>query len=62
MPEVRQDEGDLSDEVTVTREEDGRWIAEVERLPGVLAYGATRDEAVQKALALAAEVDAEKTQ
>ncbi len=36
------------------REEDGRWIAEIADLPGVLAYGATRDEAeaVVGALAL----------
>jgi hypothetical protein len=27
------------------REEDGRWIAEIEALPGVMAYGATRAEA-----------------
>jgi len=27
------------------REDDGRWIAEIAELPGVLAYGATRDEA-----------------
>ena len=30
------------------QEEDGRWIAEVPSLPGVLAYGATRDEAQAK--------------
>jgi predicted RNase H-like HicB family nuclease len=27
------------------REDDGRWIAEIGELPGVLAYGATRAEA-----------------
>ena len=37
-------------------EEDGRWIAAIERLPGVLAYGATREEAQAKAEALAQEV------
>jgi predicted RNase H-like HicB family nuclease len=35
------------------REEYGRWIAEVPEVPGVLAYGATREEAVAKAEALA---------
>lgn len=30
------------------QEEDGRWIAEVEELPGVMAYGATRDEAIKR--------------
>lgn len=34
-------------------EDDGRWIAEVIELPGVLAYGATQDEAVCAAEALA---------
>jgi predicted RNase H-like HicB family nuclease len=35
------------------REEDGRWIAEIEALPGVMAYGATRAEARGKVEALA---------
>lgn len=35
------------------REEDGRWIAEIAALPGVMAYGATRDEARGKVEALA---------
>ena len=39
--------------VEIEREEDGRWIGEVTDLPGVLAYGSTRDEAVAKAKALA---------
>ena len=35
-------------EIVFDREEDGRWIAEIESLPGVLAYGATRAEANQR--------------
>jgi predicted RNase H-like HicB family nuclease len=35
------------------REEDGRWIAEIPVLPGVMAYGATRAEARGKVEALA---------
>jgi predicted RNase H-like HicB family nuclease len=31
------------------REEDGRWIAEIVQIPGAMAYGATRDEAVARA-------------
>jgi hypothetical protein len=31
--------------VEIEREDDGRWIGEVTDLPGVLAYGATADEA-----------------
>lgn len=34
-------------------EDDGRWLAEVLELPGVLAYGQTSDEAIAKAQALA---------
>jgi len=37
-------------------EVDGRWIAEVPELPGVLAYGATENEAAAKAEALALRV------
>lgn len=39
--------------VEIEREEDGRWIAEVVDLPGVLAYGSTSDEAQAKVQALA---------
>jgi predicted RNase H-like HicB family nuclease len=42
------------------REEDGRWIAEIETLPGVLAYGATKAEAQSKVEALALRVVADK--
>lgn len=46
--------------VETEREDDGRWIAEVVDLPGVLAYGATRDEAVSHAQALALRVVADR--
>lgn len=46
--------------VEIDREEDGRWIGEVTDLPGVLAYGATRDEAVSKTKALAFRVLADR--
>lgn len=42
------------------REEDGRWLADVPQLPGVLAYGATADEAMAKAEVLALRVIAER--
>jgi predicted RNase H-like HicB family nuclease len=42
------------------RETDGRWIAEVPELPGVMAYGATRQEAIGKAEALALRALAEQ--
>ena len=46
--------------VEIEREDDGRWIGEVTDLPGVLAYGASRDEAVAKAKALAFRVLADR--
>jgi len=42
------------------REDDGRWLAELPELPGVLAYGATADEAMAKAEVLALRVLAER--
>jgi predicted RNase H-like HicB family nuclease len=42
------------------REDDGRWIAAVPELPGVLVYGATRDEARRAAVALALRVVADR--
>ena len=44
----------------IERETDGRWIAEVPELSGVLAYGATREEAVTRAQALSLRVLAER--
>lgn len=46
--------------VEIEREEDGRWIAEVPALPGVLAYGATEAEALASAQALALRVLADR--
>ena len=42
------------------REDDGRWIAEVRELPGVLAYGTTRDDAIIKVQALSLRVLADR--
>jgi predicted RNase H-like HicB family nuclease len=47
-------------QIEFEREEDGRWIAEVPDLAGVLAYGRTRDEALAKVQALALRVIAER--
>ena len=44
----------------VEQEADGRWIAEVPGLPGAVAYGGTRQEAVAQAEALAFRVLAER--
>ena len=44
----------------IEREADGRWVAEVPDLAGVLAYGQTRDEAVARVEALALRVLADR--
>ena len=46
--------------VEIEKEEDGRWIAEIPELPGVMAYGKTSAEAAGKAQALALRVLAER--
>jgi predicted RNase H-like HicB family nuclease len=46
--------------VEIEQEEDGRWIAEVVDLPGVLAYGSTSKEAQAKVQALALRVLADR--
>jgi predicted RNase H-like HicB family nuclease len=46
--------------IETDREEDGRWIADLPALPGVLAYGTTRDEAIAKVEALAFRVLADR--
>ena len=46
--------------VEYEREDDGRWLAEVIELPGVLAYGGTENEAITKAQALALRVLADR--
>ena len=46
--------------IEIDREEDGRWIAEIPDLPGVMVYGASRDEAISKAEALALRVLADR--
>jgi predicted RNase H-like HicB family nuclease len=46
--------------IETEREEDGRWIAEVPELAGVLAYGNTRDEAIAGAEPLALRVLADR--
>lgn len=46
--------------IEIDREEDGRWIAEIPELPGVMVYGATREEAQIKVEALALRVIADR--
>ena len=42
------------------QEDDGRWIAEVVELPGVMAYGQTRQEAIDRVEILALRVVADR--
>jgi predicted RNase H-like HicB family nuclease len=46
--------------VELEREPDGRWMAEIRDLPGVLCYGGDRGEAIAKVQALALRVIAER--
>lgn len=46
--------------IEIDREDDGRFIAEVPELPGVIVYGATAEDAVTKAQALAFRVIADR--
>ncbi len=39
--------------IELDREKDGRWIAEVPKIPGAMAYGNTKEEAMRKAYAIA---------
>jgi len=48
--------------IEIDREIDGRFIGEVLELPGVLVYGATREEAQTKATALALRVIADRVE
>jgi len=46
--------------IETEQEEDGRWIAEVTELPGVMKYGESRESAIAQAEALALRVVAER--
>lgn len=46
--------------IEIGREDDGRWLAEMTELPGVMAYGQTRQEALEKAQALSLRVLADR--
>jgi predicted RNase H-like HicB family nuclease len=46
--------------VETEQETDGRWIAEIPQIPGALAYGTTRNEAITRVEALGLRVLAEQ--
>jgi len=49
-------------QIEIEREADGRWIAEIHDLPGVMAYGKTKPEAVRTVRALALRVLADRVE
>jgi predicted RNase H-like HicB family nuclease len=52
--------GEVKIRIELDREDDGRWIAEALELPGVMTYGATREEAISNTERLAIEVIANR--
>jgi predicted RNase H-like HicB family nuclease len=54
--------GGLNFKIEFERDEDGRWIAEISELPGVMAYGATHAEAGAAVEALALRVIADRNE
>ena len=46
--------------IEIEQEEDGRWLAEVMELPGVLSYGQSRQEAIDRVQALSLRVLADR--
>ncbi len=46
-------------QIEIDREEDGRFLASVPDLPGVMAYGLTKDGAIRKVKSIALQVLAE---
>ncbi|MBX9678234.1 MAG: type II toxin-antitoxin system HicB family antitoxin [Gemmataceae bacterium] len=46
--------------IDIEREDDGRWIADMPDLPGVMVYGDTREEAIGKVQALSLRVIADR--
>ena len=57
---ITSEAGIVKLKLELEQEEDGRWIAEVPDLPGVLAYGSSQDEARARAQALALRVLADR--
>ncbi|MDP4007254.1 MAG: type II toxin-antitoxin system HicB family antitoxin [bacterium] len=53
MKKIKQKKGVFPFAIEVEREEDGRWIVEIPDVPGAMAYGTTRAEALRRAYAVA---------
>ena len=57
---IRERQNEMKFTVEYEQEEDGRWLAEVKEIPGVLTYGDDPDDAVAHAQALALRVIADR--
>jgi predicted RNase H-like HicB family nuclease len=49
-------------QIEIEQEDDGRWLGEIPDLPGVMAYGQTREEALARVKALALRVMADRVE
>ncbi|MGA3128380.1 MAG: type II toxin-antitoxin system HicB family antitoxin [Candidatus Korobacteraceae bacterium] len=58
--EASEGKQEMDFQIEFERENDGRWIAEIPELPGVMCYGATKEEARVQVQALALQVIAEQ--
>lgn len=47
-------------DVEIEREDDGRWLADIPSLPGAMAYGTTREQAIASVEALALRIVADR--
>ena len=56
------DSSSQSFNIEFEQEADGRWLAEIPKLPGVMAYGPTKKDAEVEVTALALRVIADQTQ
>ena len=61
LPQQPEDESE-SFSIEYEQEADGRWLAEIPALPGVMAYGKTKEDAEVEVTALALRVLADRTQ
>jgi predicted RNase H-like HicB family nuclease len=59
IPELMDNATLQSIPIVVGRENDGRWWADIESMPGVMAYSATRETAIAAVRALAFRVAAD---
>ena len=59
-PVLAESERTMKLSIEIDREQDGRWIADIPELPGVMVYGSSKQEATDKVKALALHVIADR--